>query len=304
MSVVHPASPQARERVVLGVIGGSGLYDMEQLHRCERVSLETPFGAPSDAYTVGEIEREDGAPLRTVFLPRHGAQHRLLPGEINYRANLHGLKQLGVTHLVAVSAVGSLRESIAPGDVVLPDQFIDLTRGRTSTFFGQGVAAHVQFGEPTSPELRALVTAAVREQAATLHAAGTCIVMEGPAFSSRAESELYRGWGAHIIGMTAMPEAKLAREAEMAYAPIALCTDYDCWHDTHEEVSVDSVVAVLKANVALARRVLLSVARKLPERTSDLPYPQSCRDAVITSPDGIDAIARARLDLIVGHYLG
>lgn len=303
MTSPHPASSAARARVVLGVIGGSGLYDMDQLERREQVELDTPFGRPSGPYTVGEIARPHASALRVVFLPRHGHGHRRLPGEINYRANIYGLKQLGVTHLVTVSAVGSLNEAIAPGHVVLPDQFIDLTRGRPSTFFGDGVVGHVQFGDPTSPSLRAVVANAVRDEGGTLHDFGTCIVMEGPAFSSRAESELYRSWKASIIGMTAMPEAKLAREAEMAYAPMALCTDYDCWYEGHDEVSVESVVAVLKANVALARAIVLRTAMSLPERTADLPVPDACRHAVLTAPDAIDPEARMRLDLIIGHYL-
>ncbi|MEE9385703.1 MAG: S-methyl-5'-thioadenosine phosphorylase [Nannocystaceae bacterium] len=304
MSSPHPASAAARSRLVLGVIGGSGLYDMEQLEGRESVAVDTPFGGPSAAFSVGHIQRDGAEPIKVVFLPRHGAGHRLLPGEINYRANIHGLKQLGVTHLLAVSAVGSLKETICPGDVVLPDQFIDLTRHRRSTFFGDGLAAHVQLGSPTCPAFRQLTAEAVGAEGGTLHDGGTCVVMEGPAFSTRAESELYRGrWAASVVGMTAMPEAKLAREAEMAYTMVAMSTDYDCWHVGHEEVSVAALVAVMQANVRLARCIVGRVARTLPQDTDALPYPHACARAIITAPDAIDEAAKSRLDLIVGHYL-
>ncbi|MCA9711020.1 MAG: S-methyl-5'-thioadenosine phosphorylase, partial [Myxococcales bacterium] len=238
----HPAAPESRQTLVLGVVGGSGLYQMDALADATEVELSTPFGTPSAAYTVGTLPRPDAPPLRAVFLPRHGVGHRLLPSEINYRANIHGLKQLGVTHLVCVSAVGSLKEEVEPGHVVLPDQLIDRTKGvRASTFFGDGVVAHVQFGDPTCDRLRTRVAQAAREAGATVHEGGACVVMEGPAFSTRAESNLYRSFGASIIGMTALPEAKLAREAELAYAMLALSTDYDCWHT--EEVSVEAVMA-------------------------------------------------------------
>lgn len=290
--------------MVLGVIGGSGLYQMDALANPTRVELQTPFGTPSDAYTVGTLPRADAPPITAVFLPRHGAGHRLLPSEINYRANVHGLKQLGVTHLVSVSAVGSLREEVAPGHLVLPDQFIDRTKGvRASTFFGDGVVGHVQFGRPTCDRLRALVAACARDGGATVHEGGTCIVMEGPAFSTRAESELYRSpsFGASIIGMTALPEAKLAREAELAYTMLALSTDYDCWHE--EEVSVDAVMAVMAKNIEHARKTLVSLAARLPERTEDLPYPRAVRGALMTAPEHVGVDARRRLDLIVGHVL-
>jgi 5'-methylthioadenosine phosphorylase len=301
MPAPHPAAPDSRATVVLGVVGGSGLYAMRSLAAATTVELDTPFGRPSAPYTVGELPRAGAAPLRAVFLPRHGLGHPLLPSEINYRANVHGLKQLGVTHMLAVSAVGSLREEIAPGHVVFPDQFIDRTWGRASTFFGDGVAGHVQFGEPTCPRLRELAVAAARAAGATVHDRGTCVVMQGPAFSTRAESELHRAWGAHLIGMTAMPEAKLAREAEIAYAMLALSTDYDCWHV--EEVSVESVMVVVAANVTLAQRVVVELAARLPERTADLPYPRACAHAVMTAREHIAAEARTRLDLVIGHYL-
>jgi 5'-methylthioadenosine phosphorylase len=299
----HPAAPERRNTVVLGIVGGSGLYRMDALAGGREVELTTPFGSPSGPYTVASLPRPHAPPLQVVFLARHGRGHRLLPGEIDYRANVHGLKQLGVTHLLSVSAVGSLREEIVPGHVVFPDQFVDRTRGRASTFFGDGVVAHVQFGEPTTPQLRALAVESARVAGATVHDRGTLVVMEGPAFSTRAESELYRSWGASIIGMTALPEAKLAREAEIAYTCMALSTDYDCWHQAEAEVSVEAVMAIVRDNVALAQRTIVELAARLPERTDSLPYPRACEHAMMTAPEEIGREARARLDLIVGHYL-
>ena len=299
----HPASPAARHEVVLGVVGGSGLYEIDGLTAVEEVELETPFGRPSDRYTVGELPRDGLPPVRAVFLPRHGRGHVLLPTEINYRANIHGFKQLGVTHLLSVSAVGSLREHIAPGHVVVPDQFIDRTSRRIGTFFGEGVVAHVQMGDPIDAGLRARLLAATRGEQATVHDGGTCIVMEGPAFSTRAESEMYRSWGASVIGMTALPEAKLAREAEIAYALLALSTDYDCWHVSEAQVSVEAVIAVLHQNVALSRRIVRALAAGLPRSTAELPYPRALEHAIITAPEKVPAATRARLDLILGHVL-
>jgi 5'-methylthioadenosine phosphorylase len=231
----------------------------------------------------------------------------LLPGEIEYRANIHGFKQLGVTHLLSVSAVGSLQADIAPGHIVVPDQLIDRTKGRNASFFGDGCVAHVQFGDPFDKGLRARVIEAARRVLASgeqqLHSRGTLVVMEGPAFSTRAESELYRRWGCDIIGMTALPEAKLAREAEIAYALLATSTDYDCWHQSEEEVSVDAVVAIMQANVARVRSIVLELANALPQRCEELPWPRALAGALITAPEKIPAVTRERLDLIVGHYL-
>jgi 5'-methylthioadenosine phosphorylase len=305
----HPASPQARSELVLGLVGGSGLYVLDELDEVEQVNVETPFGDPSGPYTIGKLSRREGPPLRVVFLPRHGLGHVLLPSEINYRANIHGFKQLGVTHLLSASAVGSLRESIAPGHTVVPDQLIDRTRGgehgRASTFFGDGCVAHVQFGDPFDPSLRKLViaSAAAIIHDSTLHARGTLIVMEGPAFSTRAESELYRTWGGDIIGMTALPEAKLAREAEIAYAVLATSTDYDCWHQSEAEVSVDAVIAIMHANVARVRAIVLELANRLPSGCDELPWPRALLGAVITAPEKIPAVTRERLDLIIGQHL-
>ncbi len=304
----HPASPEARAEIVLGVIGGSGLYAMDALEAVESVTLDTPFGAPSGPFTVGQIPRPEGPPLRTVFISRHGPGHLVLPGEINYRANIHGLKQLGVTHVLSASAVGSLRAAIVPGHAVIPDQLIDRTKHRAASFFGAGCVAHVQFGEPMDPGFRAELSAAAGEvladdELAELHDGGTLVVMEGPAFSTRAESELYRSFGADIIGMTALPEAKLAREAEMAYALLATSTDYDCWHQSEDEVSVDAVVAIMRANVARVRKIVVALAERLPLRCEALPWPRALSGALMTDPSKIPAATRARLDLIVGHLL-
>jgi 5'-methylthioadenosine phosphorylase len=304
MSTPHPASPEARTTVVLGVIGGSGLYAMPGLERVETRALTTPFGEPSGPLTVGELPRGGGAaPLKVVFVPRHGAGHVLLPGEINARANLHALKQLGVTHVLSVSAVGSLQEEIPPGDVVIPRQFIDRTKGRPSTFFGDGVVAHVQFGHPIDDGLATLLKQALAKEQVRVHDDKTMIVMEGPAFSTKAESMMYRSWGADIIGMTALPEAKLAREAELAYAILATSTDYDCWHEDEAEVTVDAVLAVLRANVALAQRTVGALARALPEDVASLPYPRALDNAIMTAPNLVSAERRAALDLICGHHL-
>jgi 5'-methylthioadenosine phosphorylase len=230
----------------------------------------------------------------------------LTPSEVNYRANVHGLKQLGVTHMLAISAVGSLRERIEPGHLVVPDQLLDRTKQRETSYFGAGAVGHVQFGDPTDAALRSLVrdaSAQVVGDAKELHDGGTLVVIEGPAFSTRAESELYRSFGCDIVGMTALPEAKLAREAEMAYALLALSTDYDCWHEAEAEVSVDAVMEVMRRNVGRAREVIRKVAAALPLTTEEMPYPRACEYALVTQPSRIPAVTRERLDLIIGHYL-
>ncbi len=303
MSSPHRAAPAARREVVLGVLGGSGLYAIDGLESIHQVELDTPFGKPSGPYTTGQLSRQERAPIKVVFVPRHGPGHTLLPGEVNYRANMHGFKQLGVTHVLSVSAVGSLREAIVPGHVVVPDQLIDRTKGREHTFFGDGLVAHIQFGDPFCPLMRARILEAAAAEGAKVHNGGALVVMEGPAFSTRAESELYRSFGADIIGMTALPEAKLAREAELGYAILALATDYDCWRVGEEEVSVDGVIAVLKRNVSLARAIVGRLAAALPETTAELPYPRALEHALITHPDAISAAARERLDLLIGHLL-
>lgn len=294
-------------RKTIGVIGGSGLYELAGMQNVAEVALDTPFGTPSDSYIVGDLP-EDG--VRLVFLPRHGRGHRLLPSEINYAANIHGFKQLGAEYVLSVSAVGSLREHIRPGHVVLPDQFIDRTKDRRSTFFGHGVVGHISFADPICATLRQLAGHAAQEAAGAavpavlVHPSGTALVMEGPAFSTRAESLSYRAQGADIIGMTALPEAKLAREAELCYATIALCTDYDCWHEDEAAVSVDQVVEVLRRNVALARQIVRFTARRLgaaPPRSC--PCTTAVRHAVMTAPERIAPEAYARLEKIIGHYI-
>ncbi len=284
---------------LLGVIGGSGLYELPGLAEVERVRVRTPFGDPSDELVLGRL----GA-TRLAFLPRHGRGHRVLPSELPFRANLWALKKLGATRVVAMSAVGSLREEIAPGHVVVPDQFIDRTRGRTdeSTFFGRGIVAHVQFADPFCPTLSRALAAAARAQRATVHEGGVYVCMEGPHFSTRAESNLYRSWGAHVIGMTNLQEAKLAREAELCFATMALATDYDCWHAGHDDVAIDDILRVLAANVDLARRTVAAVAGALPDR-SGCACGRALEHAIITDRKAIPASVKRDLEPIVGRYL-
>ncbi len=281
----------------LAVIGGSGLYAMPGLEGARRVSVETPFGAPSDDIVMGTVGKTGVA-----FLPRHGRGHRLLPGEVPARANIYALKPLGVERIVSVSAVGSLKEEVKPQDMVIPDQLIDRTRGRRSTFFGDGLAAHVVFADPFCPQLSVALADAAQQEGVTTHRGGTYVVMEGPQFSTRAESELYRSWNASVIGMTALPEAKLAREAELCYATLALVTDYDCWHESEESVSVELVVANLQRGVATSQRVLRTLVAALPAGR-DCACGSALRDAIITSHDAIPEEARIRLSAIIGKYL-
>jgi 5'-methylthioadenosine phosphorylase len=282
---------------ILGVIGGSGLYELPGLEAVERVAVDTPFGPPSDQIVLGRL----GA-VRLAFLPRHGRGHRLLPSELNYRANVYALKTLGAGWILAVSAVGSLREEVAPGHVVVPDQFIDRTRHRPDTFFGNGIVAHVSFADPVCPALSRTVAAAARAEGATVHEGGTYLCMEGPQFSTRAESHLYRSWGARVIGMTNLQEAKLAREAELCLATLALATDYDCWHTAHADVEIEDVLRVLGQNVDLARRVVTRVAAALPPRTG-CPCPDALRHAIITDRALIPSAVRRDLAPIIGRYL-
>ncbi len=283
---------------MIGVIGGSGLYEMEGLEQVETVTLETPFGTPSDAYMTGVL---NGVPM--VFLPRHGRGHRLLPSEVNYRANIHGMKQLGVERIISVSAVGSLKEEIVPGDVVIPDQFIDRTKGvRRDTFFGEGVVAHVSFADPTCSCLSDILARAALAAGATVHQGGTYICMEGPAFSTRAESFMYRALGGDIIGMTNLTEAKLAREAGLCYGVIALSTDYDCWHEHHDAVTVDAIIQIMHQNVTMAKGIIRHAVAGLIEAR-----PCGCgaalQYAIITDRSAIPAKARERLQLLIGDYL-
>lgn len=284
-------------QAAIGIIGGSGLYDIEGLERVREVRVRTPFGAPSDAIRVGVL-----GGIRVAFLSRHGRGHRLSPSSINYRANIYALKSLGVTQVISVSAVGSMKESIRPGDVVLPDQFIDLTKRRASTFFDEGIVAHVGFGEPVCSSVADVLEQAGRSVGARLQRGGTYVCMEGPQFSTKAESRLYRQWGVDVIGMTNMPEAKLAREAELCYATVALATDYDCWHDTEEAVTVEAILATLHKNVALAKQLLKAAVPKLaPDRACACH--QALQTAIVTAPDGISATAKRRLNLLIAPYV-
>ncbi len=280
----------------VGVIGGSGLYEMEGLSEVEEIAVETPFGEPSDLIISGML-----GDTRMLFIPRHGRGHRFTPSEVPYRANIWALKKLGAQWCISLSAVGSLREEIVPGHVVIIDQFIDRTKNRPSTFFGEGIVGHVPFGQPISPVLAGVLEKASREAGATVHVGGTYVCMEGPAFSTRAESFLYRSWDASVIGMTNLPEAKLAREAEIAYATIALATDYDCWHEGHDDVSVDAVVAIVKKNVALAKRIVAIAAGQVPSEPDPLVEGAS-RFAVMTAPDRIPSERLKALEPIVGRY--
>ena len=285
--------------VKLGVIGGSGVYQMDGVKVVREHTMTSPFGKPSDVIIEGKIDD------RTVlFLPRHGKGHRHTPSEVNYRANIHALKELGVTHVLAVSACGIMREDIKPGDMVVPDQIFDRTKGvRASTFFGDGVVGHVSFADPFCDELRRVITQAARASQVPVHDGGTYVCMEGPQFSTRAESRFYRATLAPaVIGMTAIPEAKLAREAEMCYGMLALATDYDCWHETEEDVSVEAVMAVLKANADTANRIVKAVVKALPA-TSVCDCLDAAKNAIMTQPGLIPPETMKKLSVLYGRYL-
>jgi 5'-methylthioadenosine phosphorylase len=284
----------------LGIIGGSGLYDLPGLEQRQEVTVETPFGMPSDALITGVMHG-----VRMAFLPRHGRGHRLAPHELPYRANLHAMKQLGMDCVVGISAVGSMKEELKPGHLVLVDQFLDRTRGRTheSTFFGDGCVAHAHFADPVWEPLRQLALGAARKAGAIAHDGGTYVCMEGPLFSTRAESKLYRSWGVDVIGMTNLQEAKLAREAEIAYTTVALVTDYDCWHESEADVDVAAVIAVLKQNADLARSVVVEIAKAIAT-AKPISAAGCMQHALITHKDAISADARRRLQLLIGKYLG
>jgi 5'-methylthioadenosine phosphorylase len=286
---------------VIGVIGGSGVYDIDGLEKAEWRQVDTPFGAPSDALLFGEL---DGQQL--VFLPRHGRGHLVPPSELNFRANIDALKRAGVTDVISISAVGSLKEELAPGTFVLVDQFIDRTFARTKSFFGTGLVAHVSMAEPVCGRLGGRLEQAATELGIPHAVGGTYLVMEGPQFSSKAESELYRSWGCDVIGMTNMPEAKLAREAELCYATVAMVTDYDCWHDDHDNVTVEGVIKVLLENADKARALVKQVAPLLAGRAA--PCDKGCHhaldNALITAPEARDPKVAAQLDAVAGRVLG
>jgi 5'-methylthioadenosine phosphorylase len=282
----------------LGVIGGSGLYELEQLTDVEELAMTTPFGAPSDAIVAGTI-----GSTRLLFLPRHGRGHRIAPHRINYRANVLALKMAGAEQILSVSAVGSMKESIHPGDMIVVDQFIDRTRHRVDTFFDDdGVVAHVAFADPVDAQLAGSLTGAAQRAGATVHEGGVYLCMEGPQFSTRAESQLYRSWGVSVIGMTNLPEARLAREAELPYATLAMATDYDCWHDGHDAVTVTAVIAVMEGNVAKAKEIIVELAQAVPD-PAGRPAASALAGAIITSPDSISAAARAKLRPLIGKYV-
>lgn len=281
---------------VLGVIGGSGLYQMPGVEGIEELRVETPFGAPSDVIVRGRL-----GDTTLLFLPRHGRMHQHAPSRVNYRANVHALKSLGATHVLSVSAVGSLREEIAPGHVVVPDQFIDRTSGRVGTFFDEGVVAHVSMADPVCGLMAAAVTEAARGAGARVHEGGTYVCIEGPRFSTRAESHLFRQWGASVIGMTNVPEVFLAREAELPYATLALSTDYDCWRP-HDQVDVTDILAVLHANVARAQEVVRRLAASLPDPTKSVAQ-GALQYAVLTKAHAISEATRARYALLLGRVI-
>lgn len=282
----------------IGVIGGSGLYEMDGLEDVREEKVSTPWGAPSDSLIHGRLGGVD-----MVFLPRHGRGHRFNPSEVNYRANIFAMKQAGVEWIISVSAVGSLRADIAPGEIVVIDQFIDKTFKRENTFFEKGLVAHVGFGDPVCGVLRGFLLQAARDAGARVHDGGTYVCMEGPAFSTRAESNLHRSWGASVIGMTNMPEAKLAREAEMSYATLAMATDYDCWHPDHDAVTVDQVVAVLHHNAALAKRVVRNVVPQIVNYNQPSPHASALATAILTPPTAVSAETRRALAPLIGKYM-
>jgi 5'-methylthioadenosine phosphorylase len=283
---------------LIGIIGGSGLYEMDGLEILREERVRTPFGDPSDRYIVGRLE---GRPV--AFLARHGRGHTLMPSELNFRANIFGFKLLGAEWILSASAVGSMKEEVKPLDILIPDQFFDRTNGRAGTFFGNGLIVHVSVADPTCHVLGDVLYRAGRQVGATMHKGGTYLCIEGPQFSTRAESRIYRGWGVDVIGMTNLQEAKLAREAEICYATMALITDYDVWHETEEDVSVDSVVAVLRQNAATARAVLRAAVTMIPAERS-CACAHALRDAIITAREKVPAGVKRELAPIVGKYLG
>jgi 5'-methylthioadenosine phosphorylase len=282
----------------IGIIGGSGLYEIDGLEEAQWIAVDTPWGPPSDELLIGRI-----GGVKFVFLPRHGRGHPIPPGDLNARANIDALKRAGCTDILAISAIGSLREALAPGRFVAVDQFIDRTTGRASSFFGPGMAAHVSMADPVCPRLSSLAADAAEEAGAPISRGGCYVAIDGPHFSTRAESHLYRAWGADVIGMTAMPEAKLAREAELPYALIGMVTDYDCWRDGEAGVDTAEVLALMKANAEVARRLVAALARNLPRARAPSPIDTNLDNALITAPEARDPAMLARLDAICARVL-
>src|SRR5215211_927435 len=287
------------EQVKIGIIGGSGLYQMPELTDITEIEVDTPFGKPSDAFIIGTLEGE-----RVAFLPRHGRGHKLTPTELPFRANIYAMKLLGVEYILSVSAVGSLQEQYAPTDMVIPDQFFDRTRGRVneSTFFGEGIVGHVTFAHPVCDELGDILEAACESVGVATHRGGTYICMEGPAFSTKAESNVYRQWGMDVIGMTNLQEAKLAREAEIAYATLALVTDYDCWYDGHDDVTVDMVIEYLNKNVRNAQLILKDAVKRVAAKETPNQYRDATKNAIFTAPDLWPEATFKNLEAIIGKY--
>jgi len=281
----------------IGIIGGSGLYDIPGLEEKRERQIETPFGRPSDAYILGRLEGK-----RVAFLARHGRGHRILPTELNFRANIYGFKLLGVKRLLSASAVGSLKLEHKPMDFVLPDQFVDRTRQRVSTFFGEGIVAHISFADPICSQLAQQVEVAAGKIKFPIKRGGSYVCIEGPAFSTRAESELYRSWGMDLIGMTNLQEAKLAREAEICYVTIAMVTDYDCWHEEEEPVTVEMLLSYLEKNSGNAQNLIKEVLKILPDEF-DCPCQHALQDAIITQPDVIPETTKEKLKVVIGKYL-
>lgn len=287
------------ENVQIGIIGGSGLYQMPELENVREQTVETPFGSPSDAFIIGEL---DG--VTVAFLPRHARGHKFTPTELPFRANIYAMKMLGVEYILSVSAVGSLQEQYAPTDMVIPDQFFDRTRARAqeSTFFGDGIVGHVTFAHPVCDELGDILEASCNEVGVKVHRGGTYLCMEGPAFSTKAESVVYRNWGMDIIGMTNLQEAKLAREAEIAYATLALVTDYDCWHEGHDDVTIDMVVEYLNKNVRNAQLILKDAVKRVAAKETPNQYRDAIKNAIFTAPDHWPAETAKKLEAIIGKY--
>lgn len=288
------------EKINIGIIGGSGLYQMPELENVRELKVETPFGSPSDAFIIGELEG-----VTVAFLPRHGRGHKFTPTEVPYRANIYAMKLLGVEYILSVSAVGSLQAKYAPMDFVIPDQFFDRTRARAkeSTFFGEGIVAHITFAHPVCDELGDILEASCKTvEGLNVHRGGTYICMEGPAFSTKAESNVYRSWGMDIIGMTNLQEAKLAREAEIAYATLALVTDYDCWHEEHDSVTLDMVIGYLTNNVRNAQLVLKDAVKRVAVKTTPNQFAGATKNAIFTQPDHWPAETAKKLEAIIGKY--
>ena len=287
------SKPQAK----IAVIGGTGLYDIEGMSDVKEIDVSTPFGKPSDSIVTGELEG-----VRVAFLPRHGRGHRIMPGEVPSRANIYALKSLGVEQVIAINSVGSFKEEVKPGHLLIPDQIIDRTSQRRNTFFGDGIVAHIQFAEPFCPDMRMVLFSAAHEAGAEVHLGGTYLVMEGPAFSTRAESRLHRAWGVDVIGMTALPEAKLAREAEMCYAVVALSTDYDSWHEAREAVSVDVILDTLRRNVEMSKQLIkFAIAHAAEHR--HCACASALAGAIVTDPRLIPDERKKELAPIIGKYV-